>query len=68
MKPARNQRAVPVPAPSNSPSRKRPDRVLRYFINLWVLLHFTAVISAAATVGSGSGYVLAVWASLPSLS
>ena len=61
MKPARNQRAVPVPAPSNSPSRKRPDRVLRYFINLWVLLHFTAVISAAATVGSGSGYVLAVW-------
>ncbi len=61
MKPAAKQRDVPARPPSDSTSRKRPNRVLRYFINIWVVLHFTAVIAAAATVGSGSGYVLAVW-------
>ena len=31
--------------------RKLPNRLLRYCINVWVLLHFTAIIAAAASIG-----------------
>ena len=48
------------PRPDVTP-RKLPNRMLRYCINVWVVLHFTAVIAAAATFGPSSGYVLATW-------
>jgi hypothetical protein len=35
--------------------------MLRYCINVWVLLHFTAIIAAAASTGPAPGYALAVW-------
>ena len=52
---------VPVRARFESTSPKLPNRLLRYCINLWVTLHFTAIIAAAGTIGQASGYVLAVW-------
>ena len=36
-------------------------RVLRWAANLWVILHFTAILSAAGSVGPTSGLVIAVW-------
>jgi hypothetical protein len=52
---------VPVRPRSDSVSRKLPHPLLRYCINLWVLLHFTAIIAVAGTMGPTAAYVNAVW-------
>lgn len=59
----RRDTRTPIKAPSRpeTTSRKLPNRLLRYCINVWVMLHFTAVIAAAATIGPAAGYVLATW-------
>lgn len=59
----RSDAQSPGPArPRTEPtSRKKPNRVLRYFINVWVVLHFTAIVAAAGTMGPTPGYILAVW-------
>ena len=41
--------------------RQLPNRFLRYCLNLWVILHFAAIVAAAGTIGPAPGYVLAVW-------
>jgi hypothetical protein len=46
--------------PDSAP-RKLPNRMLRYCINVWLLLHFTAIIAAAGSIGPAPGYVLRVW-------
>ena len=35
--------------------------VLKWVVNLWIILHFTAVVAAAGSVGPTSGLVLAIW-------
>jgi hypothetical protein len=59
----RGEPRTPIKEPSrpDTTSRKLPNRLLRYCINVWVLLHFTAIIAAAATLEPASGYVLATW-------
>jgi hypothetical protein len=54
-------RDAPLPPEPQSTSRKMPNRMLRYCINLWVVLHFTAILAAAGTIGQASGYAMAVW-------
>jgi hypothetical protein len=61
MKRADSKRDGPVRTGPDSTKRKRPSRPLRYCINLWVVLHFTAIIAAAGSIGPASGYVLTVW-------
>lgn len=59
----RGDTRTPIKEPSRpeTSSRKLPNRLLRYCINVWVVLHFTAIIAAAATIGPAAGYVLATW-------
>jgi hypothetical protein len=38
-----------------------PKRVLRWCLNIWIVLHFVGVVAAAASVGPTPGYVVAVW-------
>jgi hypothetical protein len=52
---------IPAQARPDSPPRKLPNRMLRYCINVWVLLHFTAIIAAAGSIGPAPGYAIAVW-------
>ncbi len=56
----RRTQAPPQIRPDQAP-RKLPNRMLRYCINVWVLLHFTAIIAAAGSIGPAPGYVLFVW-------
>jgi hypothetical protein len=37
------------------------SRVLRCALNLWVVLHFIAILAAAGSVGPTSGLVIAIW-------
>jgi hypothetical protein len=53
-------RVPPQIRPDQAP-RKLPNRMLRYCINVWVVLHFTAIIAAAGSIGPAPGYVLKVW-------
>jgi hypothetical protein len=55
------QSHVPVRPRSESTSRKLPNRLLRYCINLWVILHFAAIVAAAGMIGPRPGYVVAIW-------
>jgi hypothetical protein len=50
--------ARPRPDP---PARKLPNRLLRYFLNIWVALHFTAIVAAAGTIGPSADYLRGVW-------
>jgi hypothetical protein len=52
---------IPAQSRPDAAARKLPNRLLRYCINVWVVLHFTAIIAAAATIGPTSDYVLATW-------
>jgi hypothetical protein len=36
-------------------------RLLRWCINVWVVLHFSAILAAAGNIGPTPGYVMAVW-------
>ena len=61
MRRAESERQAPSQTRSEPAPRKLPNRFLRYFLNILVVLHFTAVIAAAGTIGPAPGYVLAVW-------
>ena len=37
------------------------SRVVKWTVNMWVILHFTAILAAAGSVGPTSGLVMAVW-------
>ncbi len=36
-------------------------RLLRWSINVWVVLHFSAILAAAGVIGPTPGYVMAAW-------
>ena len=56
--PARAEAQVAAPAP---PRRPPLNRFVRWAINLWVLFHFAAVLTAASSVGPTSELILAAW-------
>jgi hypothetical protein len=56
----RTDRAAAPAEPASSP-RPAGRRLLRWIVNLWVVLHFSAILAAAASVGPSSDLVLASW-------
>ncbi len=59
----RSDRKAPVPVRPRSAAARREvrNRPLRWFINLCVILHFSAVLSAAVVIGPAPGYAQAAW-------
>jgi hypothetical protein len=55
---------IPESTRTEAPPRKLPNRVLRYCINVWVVLHFTAIIAACGTIGAAPDYMLWTWQKL----
>ncbi len=51
----------PPPAESTAPQRSRWRRVMFCIVNLWLLIHLTAIITAPATVGPSSQTSRTVW-------
>ena len=60
-KPAEGRVGPRLPREQQSAKRKLPNRFVRYLLNVWVVVHFTGIIAAAASIGPAPGYVLAVW-------
>ena len=57
----RRSRSASTRLVRSSRRRKLPNRFVRYLLNVWVVVHFTGIIAAAASIGPAPGYVLAVW-------
>jgi hypothetical protein len=51
----------PPPAESNAPQRSGWRRVMYCLVNLWLVVHLTAIITAPATVGPSSQTSRTVW-------
>jgi hypothetical protein len=59
----RPDRRAPAPVSPRAATtpRRVPNRLLRWCINLCVILHFLAIISAAVVIGPAPGYAQAAW-------
>jgi hypothetical protein len=59
----RSRKRATVVVPPRSPATPRPvrNRLLRWCINLGVILHFSAIIAAAVVIGPAPGYAQAIW-------
>jgi hypothetical protein len=57
----RKKAVVAKPATREPVRRPAANRFVRWVVNLLVLVHFTAVLAAAGSVGPTSGLVIAIW-------
>jgi hypothetical protein len=60
----RSRKRAPVVVPAQPPVTPRGgvrNRLLRWCINLCVILHFSAIIAAATVIGPAPGYAQAIW-------
>jgi hypothetical protein len=61
MKRPHRRAPAPVSPRAAATPRRVPNRLLRWCINLCVILHFSAIISAAVIIGPAPGYAQAAW-------